>query len=113
MAIQVLQTIAVLGTIVTGMISMVRPLSIKAFTGLEVSGARGITEIRAVLGGAFVGLGIAPLLFNARAAYQTLGITYLVIGITRAVSIIIDRSTEKSNFISLIVEIIFGVLLML
>lgn len=113
MVIQVLQIIAVLGTIATGLISVVRPLSVRAFTGLETTGARGITEIRAVLGGAFIGLGIAPLLFNARAAYQTLGITYLVIGITRAVSIIIDRSTEKSNFISLIVEVIFGVLLML
>jgi len=100
-------------TIVTGLVSLIRPRAVMGFTGLVVPGARGITEIRAILGGGFVGLGVAPLILNAPAAYQMLGITYLVIALARIVGIILDRSFERSNWISLGVEIVAGVILML
>jgi hypothetical protein len=41
------------------------PQSVTGFTGLSPESSRGITEIRAVLGGAFVGLGAAPLILRA------------------------------------------------
>jgi hypothetical protein len=83
------------------------------FTGLIVSEARGITEIRAILGGGFIGLGVAPLILDAQAAYQMLGIAYLVIGAGRVVGIVLDRSSEQSNWISLAFEIVAGIILML
>lgn len=102
-----------IATIVTGLISLFRPRSVQGFIGLTAPGARGLAEIRAVLGGAFIGLGAAPLLLNTPAAFQMLGITYLAIGAARAVSILIDRSTERSNLASLAVEIVFGALLLI
>jgi hypothetical protein len=42
-----------------------------------------------------------------------LGIVYLVIGVTRIVGMILDRSLERSNLISLAVEIVFGGILVL
>ena len=111
--IRVFQIIAAIGTIITGLVSTLRPRSVFGFTGLSAPGARGITEIRAILGGVFIGLGLAPFILNTQAAYRTLGITYLVIGIIRAISIFVDHSAEQSNLISLIVEIIFGVILVL
>jgi hypothetical protein len=107
----VLKIIAAVGTIVTGIISAVRPLSIKGFTGLDVTGARGVTEIRAVMGGTFIGAGLAPIILGVNAAYQVLGFIYLAIGLIRGVSMILDKSVMKSNVISLAVEIVFGVLL--
>jgi len=38
---------------------------------------------------------------------------YLAIGAVRAVSMVIDKSIEQSNIISVIVEIIFGIILVL
>ena len=111
--LEILQIIAVIATIITGLISMVRPLAVRNFTGLEVSGPRGITEIRAILGGAFIGLGVAPLILNVQAAFQALGIVYLVIAAIRAAAMIIDKSVVMSNVVSLLVEIVFGVLLLL
>ena len=105
--------ILAIGTIITGLISAIRPHSIKGFTGLEAPGPRGVTEIRAVMGGTFIGLGLAPLLLGANAAYQVLGITYLVIGLVRGISMVLDKSVVKSNVISLVVEIVFGVILIL
>jgi hypothetical protein len=95
------------------LISAFRPHSIKTFTGLEASGSRGVTEIRAVLGGTFIGVGLAPLLLGVNAAYQFLGIMYLVIGFVRGLSMIIDKSVVKSNVISLVVEFVFGTTLLL
>ena len=113
MIIRTLQIVAAVGTIVTGLISLIRPRAVQGFTGLKAEGGRGITEIRAVLGGFFVALGAVPLILNATTAYQMLGIAYLVVGAIRAISMFVDRSVMQSNITSLIVEIIFGIILVL
>ncbi len=113
MILTVLKIIAAVGTIATGLVSLIRPTAVTGFTGLSVSGPRGITEIRSILGALFVALGATPLLLNVPATYQMLGITYLVIGFVRFVSMIIDKSVESSNVISLIAEVVFGVILVL
>jgi hypothetical protein len=113
MILQILKIIAAVGTIVTGLVSLIWPRSVQGFTGLSAPGPRGITEIRAVLGGFFIALGAAPLILNAPAAYRMLGIAYLAVAAVRAVSMFVDKSVVQSNIISLAVEIIFGVILVL
>jgi hypothetical protein len=58
-ALQIVQIIFAIATIATGLVSLAVPRSVRGFTGLDGSNARGITEIRAILGGAFIGLGAA------------------------------------------------------
>ena len=111
--LNVLQLIIAIATILTGLVSLIWPKKAEGFTGLSAPGNRGISEIRSVLGGTFLGLGIAVLILSTQAAYQVLGITYLTMGVIRAISIVMDKSREQSNIISLVVEIIFGVLLVL
>ena len=113
MVIQILQIIAAVGTILTGLVSLFKPESVTGFTGLRPEGGRGITEIRAVLGGFFIALGAAPLFLNSPVAFTMLGIAYLVVGLVRGISIVVDKSATQSNIISLIVEIIFGVILVI
>jgi hypothetical protein len=113
MIVRILQIIAAIGTIATGLVSLIRPRSVTGFTGLSASGPRGITEIRAVLGGFFVALGAIPLILNVPETYQMLGITYLVVAVVRTASMIIDRSVMQSNIISVVAEIIFGIILVL
>jgi hypothetical protein len=109
----VLKIIVVVFTIAFGLYSAIQPRAIKGFTGLDVTGPRGVTEIRAVMGGTFIGLGLAPLLLAAPAAYQTLGIAYFVIAAVRTVSMFMDKSVMSSNFISVVSEVIMGVILVL
>ena len=111
--LKILQILVVIATILTGMLSLFWPKLAEGFTGLTAPGGRGITEIRAVLGGLFIGLGIAVFLLGTRETYQMLGIMYLAIGAVRAVSMVTDKSIEQSNIISLVVEIIFGIILVL
>ncbi len=113
MLIKILQIIAGVATIATGVVSMFWPRAIRGFTGLTAEGGRGITEIRAVLGAFFVGLGAAVLVLNDAEAYLMLGITYLAVAAVRLVSMFVDRSVERSNIISVVVEVVFGVILVL
>lgn len=113
MFIQVLQIIAAVGTILTGLYSLLRPTTLTGFTGLRPEGGRGITEIRAILGGLFIALGAFPLIVNSPIAYMMLGVTYLGIAVVRAVSMFMDKSVVQSNVISLAVEIVFGIILVI
>ncbi len=108
-----LKIAAALITAATGLLALLRPKSIQGFTGLSAPGARGITEIRAVFGGLFIALGAGALAYQSPAAYALLGWGYLGIFVFRLISMFLDRSFERSNFVSLAVEIALGLILLL
>jgi len=108
----VLKIIAVLATAATGLLAVDKPAAVYGFTGLNANGVRGVSEIRAIFGGLFIGLGLAPLFLGAT-AYQMLGIGYLAIAVARAFSIVFDRSYAQSNIISLVIEIVLGAILVI
>ncbi len=111
--LQILKYIAVAVTLFTGVYSLIAPKKIKGFTGLEASSPRAITEIRSVMGGTFVALAIAAILFHTKEIFLSLALVYAVIGVIRAISIAIDKSNEKSNLISLVSEVILVIILIL
>lgn len=111
--IQILKWLAVGITLVYGLYAMIKPGVVGRFAGLETSGNRGITEIRAALGGTFLGLAIAVMVLNNPAGFKMLGICYAAIAVIRAVSMALDRTADRSNAISLIVETGLAILLVL
>ena len=106
----ILKIIAALLTAATGLLAFFKPSATYGFIGLNASGVRGVSEIRAVFGGLFIALGVAPLILGP-VAFQMLGIGYLAIAVARAISIILDKSYAQSNLISLGIEIVFGAIL--
>lgn len=110
--LEILKVIAAVLTIATGALSLLSPKSVPGFTGLQPVGGRGLSEIRSILGGLFIALGIVPLVLGG-VTYDMLGWAYLGIGAVRLVSIFIDKASERSNWISLVVEVVFGVILVL
>lgn len=110
--LDILKIVAALATIATGLLALIKPTAVYGFTGLTASGVRGISEIRAIFGGLLIALGVAPFFLGAVAG-QVLGYAYLGIAVARAFSIIFDKSYEKSNLISLAVEIVLGIILVI
>jgi uncharacterized membrane protein len=106
----ILKVIAALATAATGLLALIKPSAIYNFTGLTANGARGVSEVRAIFGGLLIALGLVPLFLGA-VAYQMLGISYLAIAAARAFSIVFDKSYDRSNIISLVIEIVFGAIL--
>ena len=108
----ILKIISALATLATGLLCLVKPAAVSGFIGLSPIGVRGISEIRAIFGGLFIALGLAPFWLGAP-AYQVLGIGYLAIGAARAFSMLFDKSYAQSNSISLVTEIILGAILVI
>jgi hypothetical protein len=108
----ILKIILALATAATGLLALVKPDATYGFIGLTASSVRGVSEIRAVFGGLFIALGLVPLFFGMP-AYRMLGIGYLAIAVARIFSILFDKSYAQSNFISLGIEIVFGIILVL
>jgi hypothetical protein len=107
----VLKYLVVVVTLATGLISIIWPKSIKGFTGLEATSPRAISEIRAVMGGVFLGLGIAAFVLNTPQVYQMLGIAFAAIALVRGISIVLDHAAVQSNIISLATEVVMAVIL--
>ena len=113
MIVNILKIIASVITIGTGLLSLLKPTAVYGFTGLTAESGRGITEIRSILGALFIALGGAVLYFQLSETYAMLGTMYLFIALVRLVSMFVDKSVEQSNIVSLITEIILGVILVL
>lgn len=108
----ILKIFSALATAATGLLAFFKPSAAYGFIGLNADGPRGVSEIRSIFGGLFIGLGIAPL-FLGDAAYLMLGIGYLAIAVARAFSIVYDKSYAQSNLISLGIEIVLGIFLVI
>jgi hypothetical protein len=111
MLLQYLKYFINFATILTGVVSLFWPLKVQEFTGLTVNSGRGITEVRTILGALFIALGVASQIYNMPQTYGMLGIMYLGMAVVRAVSIIVDKSAVSSNIISAVVELVFGLIL--
>lgn len=108
----ILKIVAATVTFLTGILALVKPSAVPGFTGLKAEGPRGISEIRSIFGGLFIALGVAPL-FLGGDAYTVLGIAYLAIAVARVFSIVFDKSYDRSNWISLSIEIVLGAILVI
>jgi len=101
-------------TALIGVALIAAPWRVQGFTGLEVENPRGITEMRAAMGGFYLGAGLAPLLFAAQAQpmYLLLGLTYAIVALVRLVGMFVDRSVTSSNVISLVSEAVLAAVLL-
>ncbi|HOI62686.1 MAG TPA: DUF4345 family protein [Mesotoga sp.] len=101
-------------TATTGLYIIIRPQSYARLAGFSAGGDRGRVEIRTIMGGAFLGLGLAPvILFNYPIALTFVGVVYIFVALTRLVSLFLDRSFEFSSIMFLIVEASFGLIMVI
>jgi hypothetical protein len=111
--LEILKIIAAAATILVGVVGLIWPRRIQDFIGLKAEGGRGITELRTVLGALFIAIGAIPLIINVPETFLMLGYTYLALAAVRLFSMFFDRSIVSSNIISVITEVVFGVILIL
>jgi hypothetical protein len=112
MILQYLQYLACILTIISGLFAMFSPERAVSLTGLVPKGGRGLTEIRCLMGGLYIALGVSPFILGG-VAFTMLGIGYLAISLVRLVSIFVDKSGIQSNWMSLALEFVLGVILVL
>lgn len=112
MLVRLLRYAVMAATVTSGLVLLVKPESVSGFTGLAPDTARGVTEIRAAMGGVFIALGVAPLILG-RPAERVLGLVYLTIAAVRAPFMFVDGSAvEQSNWISVVFEVVAAAILL-
>jgi hypothetical protein len=109
----ILKVIAAGATLVTGLLVLVKPKAAEGFTGLTAVGPRGISEFRSIFGGLFIALGLFPMVTQFPTSFLMLGWGYLAIAVARLFSILFDKSYDRSNIISLLIEVVLAVILLL
>jgi Domain of unknown function (DUF4345) len=90
-----------------------QPLFFAKLVGLAPSAPHGISEIRATLGGFFIGLGGFALYAQNTAIYGAIGMGWAGAAIARIFSLIIDRKINKENIGGVFLEGGIGILFLL
>jgi len=111
--IQIIKWVAVALTLCFGLYAMIKPNALKRAAGLEATGPGGITEIRSLIGGTFVGLAVAAVILNSNTAFTMLGICYAAIAAIRIISMVLDKSVSRIGTLNLAIETILAILLVI
>lgn len=101
-----------IATIGFGIWATLAPRKILQLVGLAAQDGRGLSEARVALGAIYIGAGSACLWLQASAAFATLGLAYLVMAVVRLLAIFKDHSSDRSNWASLVLEAMMGLLLL-
>jgi Domain of unknown function (DUF4345) len=103
---------AILMTIL-GIVGFLQPLMVAKLVGLTPSEPHGISEIRATLGGFFIGLGGFAVYSQNTVIYGAIGMGWVGAAIARVFSLVLDRKINKENIGGVFLEGGIGLLLLL
>jgi Domain of unknown function (DUF4345) len=98
---------------VLGIVGLLKPLMVAKLVGLTPSEPHGISEIRATLGGFFIGLGGFAVYSQNTVIYGAIGMGWLGAAIARVFSLVIDQKINKENIGGVFLEGGIGLLLLL
>jgi hypothetical protein len=111
---QLLNIAACFVLILFGVYSVWQPRPSAQLAHLTPDNANGLAEIRVVFGGLSVMMGAAPLLLNQVVAYQTVGLVFLGVFVTRLLATVLDRpQLTRAYLISGAFELLVALILLL
>lgn len=111
-ATKILNTVGCVITIGFGLLGLLFPEKASELTGLQATAPRGMAEFRGTFGGAFVLMGVLPLLAKQPIAYLLSGLIWWGAVAGRIISLFADNGfSDSQNFGGLAFEFLFGLLL--
>jgi len=108
-----LNNVGALATVVMGCLGLFFPARASGLTCLAAQTASGRAEFRGTFGGAFLFLGLVPLLTQNQYAFLTVGLCWLGAALGRIASILIDNGNEPKNWAAVLFEAAFSTLLLI
>jgi hypothetical protein len=109
----ILSYAATLFSLGLGLFGLIRPQGALDLIGLQtVPGlSHSISEVRATYGGVFIGVSLYPLITSEPHAFLTLALGWMLAGVCRLCSAIIDGAMTRFNLTSIAVEFGIGALI--
>lgn len=93
-----------------GILGLLAPHTVAGLVCIKPSAPMGVTEIRVVYGGIFLGAGAAALYFQEQPMFTMLGLVLGLAALVRLISMWPDRSLSVKNGGSVIGEAVLAVL---
>jgi hypothetical protein len=114
-ALTILGYIATLFSLGLGLFGLIRPQGALDLIGLQTvpSLAHSISEVRATYGGVFIGVSLYPLVTGEPHAFLTLALGWMLAGLCRLCSALIDGAITRFNLTSIAFEFGVGALIAL
>lgn len=109
---KIINTIGCVITIGFGLMGLLFPEKASELTGLQATAPRGIAEFRGTFGGAFLLMGLIPLLTKQPSVYLLSGLIWWGAVAGRIISLFADNGfSDSQNFGGLAFEFLFGFML--
>jgi Domain of unknown function (DUF4345) len=109
----ILNTIGCVITIGFGLLGFLFPAKASELTGLQTTVPSSFADLRGTFGGAFLVMGIFPLIVKHPMAYLFTGLFWWGAAAGRVLSIFLDNGFTDPKNIGLIGELLFGLLLVI
>lgn len=97
-------------SIVLGLVALVSPETLARQTGLVADGPLGRSELRALFGGVFIGIGIAALLLGSPAAHLVGAAAFLGGAAAKVLSATLERGVLPAALPGLLFDLALGAL---
>ncbi len=95
-------------TLAIGALGLLNPSGIEALTGIRAGAKEGISEVRAMYGGALIALGTMAFVTRSPMVYQTLGAAWGAAAAARLLSVLIDKVWTPKNLASVLFDAAVG-----
>ena len=102
--------IAPLLSLMMGLVALVFPETFARQTGLAADGPLGRSELRAVFGGVFIGIGLACVLLGSAAAHVVGAAAFLGGAAAKLLSAVLERGVLPAALPGLLVDLVLGAL---
>jgi ABC-type Co2+ transport system permease subunit len=102
--------IAPIASLVMGLVALVFPDTFARQTGLAADGPLGRSELRAVFGGVFIGIGLACVLLGSAAAHVVGAAAFLGGATAKLLSAVLERGVLPAALPGLLVDLLLGAL---
>lgn len=93
-----------------GAVGLFAPNTIARLVCLEAYAPMGVTELRVIYGGIFLGAGASALYFREQPIFLTLGVALGLAAVVRAIAMVPDGSVSAKNVGSVAGEAVLAVL---
>ena len=95
-------------SIVLGVVALLSPETLARQTGLAADGPLGRSELRALFGGVFIGIGIAALLLGSPAAHLVGAAAFLGGAAAKLLSAALERGVLPAAVPGLLFDVLLG-----
>lgn len=112
LAHQIAGLLGILACLGLGLVGTFRPQLIMNGAGISTSTGHGQQELRALMGGTFLGIAAALLTVGSSDVYRVAGYAFFGVVVAKLYGQVVDKPAVKNSVPGLVIDLVLGLLLL-